>query len=182
MTTLGNHTFNNMGRIGADKVDNSQKTIANTKQINYSLENHFRSNSSDEHIKFATQHHAMSFKNTYGGIPGDFVDRDSLLSIKSNQQREFEKLQLHQRPFATVPYLGRGGANPDLESKLIQGEVVADKKSTSTIMDKSYIDYEKYPLMDEVKKQVTNPSRSIEELALDGWVRGGVPTREQNMS
>lgn len=182
MTTL-NTTFNNLGRIGADKSDNSQRNQSNTKFANYTLENHLQNTNSNEHVQFATSTHAMNFKNTVsGGLPANAVDYDSLLSIKSKQQREFEKLQLHPRPFATVPYLGKGGANPDMESKLLHGEVVSDRKSQSTIMDKSYINYDEYPLMDDVKKRINDPSKAIEELALDGWRRGGVSTREINIS
>ena len=45
-------------------------------------------------------------------------------------------------------------------------------------MDKPYINYEEYPLMDNVKTRINNPANSIEELALEGWTRGGVPTRD----
>ena len=171
-----------MGRIGADKSDNSQRNISNTKYGNYILENHLPNGNSDNHVNFATANHAINFKNSLGGLPAEAVDYDSLLSIKQQQQREFEKLQLHQRPFVTIPYLGKGGANPDMESKLRQGEVISDRKSTSTVMDKSYIDYESYPLMDEVKNRVNDPSKSIEELAMNGWKRGGISTREINMN
>ena len=58
-----------------------------------------------------------------------------MLTIKKENKEAEEKLQLHQRPFVTVPYLGRGPSKPDLESKLMQGEVITEKKSTSTIMD-----------------------------------------------
>ena len=178
MTSLGDFTFNNMGRIGSDKTDNTQRNIANTKQANYALENHYSTTHSDSHVKFATNNHAMTFKSSLGGFPGDIIDKDSLLSIKSEQQREFHKLQLHQRPFATVPFLGKGPVNPDVESKLLHGETVSDRKSTSTIMDKAYIDYNEYPLMGSVKSRINDPANSIEELALEGWTRGGLPTRE----
>lgn len=181
MTSL-NSAFDNLGRLGADKSDNSQRNQSNTKYANYTLENHMQNTNSNEHVQFATNTLTMNFKNSVGGLPANAVDYDSLLSIKAQQQREFEKLQLHPRPFATVPYLGKGGANPDMESKLLHGEMVTDRKSQSTIMDKSYIDYNEYPLMDDVKKRINDPSKSIEELALHGWRRGGVATREINIS
>ena len=45
-------------------------------------------------------------------------------------------------------------------------------------MDKTFIDYSEYPLDEKVKSRINNPANSIEELAFDGWTRGGVPTRE----
>lgn len=176
----GNFTLNNMGRIGADKSDNSQRNLSNTKYGNYNLENYNKSIMSDSHVKFATNNHMVNFKSSLGGLPGNIVDVDSLLSIKSEKERSFEKLQLHQRPFATVPYLGKGPSNPDLESQLFHGETVTERKSTSTIMDKSYINYDNYPLMQDIKDRINNPSNSIEELALEGWTRGGLPTREMS--
>lgn len=174
----GNFTLNNMGRIGADKSDNSQRNLSNTKYGNYNLANFNNSIMSDSHVKFATNNHMVNFKSTLGGLPGNVVDVDSLLSIKSEKNRSFEKLQLHQRPFATVPYLGKGPSNPDLESQLFHGETVTERKSASTIMDKTYINYDEYPLMQDIKDRIKNPSNAIEELALEGWTRGGLPTRE----
>jgi len=172
--------FNNMGRIGSDSVDNTQRNITNTRYANYMLNDHYNGLLSNSHVDFATLAPSINFRGTGGGsgLPGSVVDFDSLLLLKPEQQREFEKLQLHQRPFATVPYLGRGSSNPILESQLQQGETVRDMKSASTIMDKSFVEYSNYPLMDSVKDRVTNPNYSVEEAALDGWVRGGLPSRE----
>lgn len=178
MTSLNGSAFNNMGRIGADKTDNSQRNISNTNQLNYKLNNEYSKNTSDSHVKFATSNLGITFKNSLGGLPGSAVDNDSLLSIKKESDRHFEKLQLHQRPFLTVPYLGKGPLDADLESKLMQGEVNTERKSTATIMDKPFIDYSNYPLMESVKSRINDPTNSIEELAFDGWTRGGLPTRD----
>ena len=64
----------------------------------------------------------------------------------------------------------------------MQGEANLEKKSESTIMNKEFIDYKKYPLNAELKNRFSDPSRSIEEMALDGWVRGGAPTRETSVN
>jgi hypothetical protein len=180
MTSISEYTFNNIGRIGADKNDNSQRNLSNTKHLNYSLANHYSANSSDSHVKFATSNLGISYKNSLGGLPGNMVDFDSSLSIKKDSDRHFEKLQLHQRPFASVPYLGRGGLDADIESKLMQGESISERKSASTVMEKQYIDYNEYPLMHDVKSRINDPTNSIEELALEGWTRGGLPTRDMN--
>ena len=41
MTSL-NSAFYNLGRLGADKSDNSQRNQSNTKYANYTLENHIK--------------------------------------------------------------------------------------------------------------------------------------------
>ena len=180
MSNTSDYFFNNMGRIGSESVDNTQRNITNTRYANYMLNDNYNGFLSNSHVEFATLAPSINFRGTGGGsgLPGSVVDFDSLLLLKPEQQREFEKLQLHQRPFATVPYLGRGSSNPVLEAQLQQGETVRDMKSASTIMDKSFVEYSNYPLMDSVKDRVTNPNYSVEEAALDGWVRGGLPSRE----
>ena len=35
-----------------------------------------------------------------------------------------------------------------------------------------------YPLVPSIKATVTNPANLVEGVASDGWVRGGVPSRE----
>jgi hypothetical protein len=142
------------------------------------LDNQYGSNKSDDHVKFATLGPKINFRGTVGGLPGSAVDYDSLLVIKTEQQRSFEKLQLIQRPFATVPYLGRGTSDPILESRLQQGEMMNEKKSITTISDAPYIDNAAFPMMSSLKDRVTNAAYSVEEAALSGWVRGGQSSRE----
>jgi hypothetical protein len=114
------------------------------------------------------------------GLTSTSVDIDSQLTIEQQQQRTFQKLSLQERPFITVPYLGRGSCNTDLESQLLQGEIVSDKKSVSTITESSFIDYLQYPLDENMQDRTTNPDFIVEESALDGWVRGGADTRRMN--
>ena len=108
-----------------------------------------------------------------GGLPPSAVDYDSLLIIKTEQQRAYEKLQLVQRPFLTVPYLGKGSADPVLESRLMQGEWASGKMATTD----GQIDY---PMLSNVKDRVANPAFSVEEVAMNGWIRGGKTSREEN--
>lgn len=172
-------TFNESGSLSSDTTDNSQRNLLNMKFSNYNLDNHMNEYRSDSHVNFALRNPTVNFRSTVGGLPGDIIDKDSELLLKKDHE---EKLQLNQRPFATVPYLGRGPGNIDMESKLLQGEANLEKKSENTVMNKEFIDYNKYPLNDDLKNRFNDPSRSIEEMALDGWVRGGAPTRETSVN
>lgn len=166
--------FNAMGRIG---LDSTQRNLSNTRYAEYTLDD---VQNGDSYVQFATSAPTINFRGTVGGgLPGSAVDFDSLLMIKAEQQRAFEKLQLIQRPFATVPYLGRGAIDPALESQLRQGEAASERKSESTGSESTHVEY---PIMDSVKERVTNPSYSVEEAALDGWVRGGQASRASNFS
>lgn len=164
--------FNNHGRIGLDATDNTQRSLQNTRFAEYSISNFFQERIPTSDIDFASQQPTMS---VYGlakgkGLNGEIIDYDSQLLIHTEQERALEKLQLFQRPFLTVPYLGRGSADPMLESQLQQGEPVSDKKSVSTIMDKSFMGY----VIDPNFEQQQNV---VEENALNGWVYGGTSTR-----
>jgi hypothetical protein len=77
-----------------------------------------------------------------------------------------------------VPYLGRGSVNPVVESQIQQGETAVNKKSVTNTTEQSYIKYHHTPLLPSIKDKVTNPVHSVEGVASEGWIRGGVPSRE----
>ena len=170
----------NLGRIGADQVDNTQREILNTRYNNYSIANYFEDPASTAHVDFATSYPNLMFSSVNGGsgVGGAAVDAESMLFHSHNEHtRALERLQLITRPFATVPYLGRGSCDPAVESQLMQGESAHDKKSVSTIMTKSFMDYSMYPTDETMMKQ-NDEKHTIQEVALDGWVRGGMITRQ----
>ncbi len=45
-------------------------------------------------------------------------------------------------------------------------------------MDKSFSQYQLYPTDDKMEERVKDASHTVEEAALDGWVRGGMASRE----
>jgi hypothetical protein len=180
---MSDYSFFNTDRIGADVVDDTQRNMENTRYSSYMLTNYHNfadPTQSSQYVNFATQQPNVMFSgvsNGYG-LGSSLVDVDSNLTIKTEQERSLEKLSLSQRPFITVPYLGRGSCDPLLEAQILQGETSQDKKSVSTIMSKSFMDYTQYPLDSEMKNLVSDVRNTIEESALAGWVRGGVQTRE----
>jgi hypothetical protein len=180
MATLSTYTFNNMGNLGSDVTDQSQKTVYNTRFTNYTLSNYFSEVASDSHVRFAINQPTLNFTGrAHGkGLSASGVDVDTNLLMKTEQERALEKLQLFERPFLTVPYLGRGSADPTLESQLLQGEMISDKKSTSTIMEKSFAPYSLYPMDSKMENFVNDPKNTVQEAALDGWTRGGAATRD----
>jgi hypothetical protein len=183
MATISSYMFNNMDRIGNDVTDQSQKNLYNTRFGSYTLSNYFSQTASDGHVNFATNQPTINFGSTIhgAGLNGSVVDADSLLKLNMEKERAYEKLQLFQRPFLTVPYLGRGSCDPTLESQLQQGELVAEKKSVSTIMEQSFSQYALYPTDSKMEERVKNPSYTVQEAALSGWVRGGTATRDMSM-
>jgi hypothetical protein len=169
------YTFNNIGRIGNDATDNSQKNLQNTTFANYMLSNYSSNNQS--YMQFALNQPTVNYEGINGGssVGSSNIDMDSQLLYKSIQEGSPNKIQLSERPFLTVPYLGRGSCDPTIESQLLQGDSVSSRKSVSTISETTYMDYDNYPMMDSLKNTITNPKYMIEESA--GWVRGGTPAR-----
>jgi hypothetical protein len=184
MALTSNYQFNNLGRIGYDSTDNSQKNMQNTQYISYTTSHMFNDSLKNNQLDFIYSQPTLNVSATaFGvGLNGSLIDADSKLLINSTQERAFEKLQLFQRPFVTIPYLGRGSCDPALELQLLQGETVSDKKSTSTIMDKTFMDYHIQPNNEKMQERMSNSSNYVEESALNGWVRGGIPTKNTNDS
>lgn len=176
MSTLHSYTFNNMGSLKSDLPDQTQSAVQNTRFGSYSVSNYFSSYSSDAQIKFASEHPGFVASNL--GVSSAVIDVESRLFNKSESERAAEKLQLFERPFLTVPYLGRGGGDPTLEAQLQQGQMIRDLKSVATVSEKPYIDYQTYPLRDDLRSQMTNPANSVEEVAMNGWIRGGSSARQ----
>ena len=179
MSSINSYMFNNLGRIGADVTDNTQQTLYNTRISNYTLSNYFSSSTSDNHVMFATMQPSITYNGVNGGsgVGGGVVDYESLLLNKAEQERPMEKLQLMPRIFATVPYLGKGAGNVDIESQLQQCEFVDHKKSTTTIMEQSFMPYSLMITDHKMDERVSNPAYTVEEAAMNGWVRGGSNAR-----
>jgi hypothetical protein len=180
MATYSGYTFNNLSRIGLDECNLSQTDIQNIASCNYSTQNYFASDCSmRKPIDLATQQPGIMYNGGYQvGAGGCNVNDSSKLLIGTIQTNPRCRIDLFHRPFATVPYLGRGAVNPVMESQIQQGEQIVNKRSVNNLSEKSYIKYHQTPLLPAVQQRINNPANQIESVASDGWVRGGVPSRE----
>ena len=169
-------TFNNAGRLDADATDQTQQNMQNTRFANYMLSNYNQNDIlSSSYIEFESKHLTSITGNPTGpGIGPDVIDANSDLTMNFVIERPFERVDLFPRPFLTVPYLGRGSCDPDIETRMMHGERLFQKKSDSTVMDKCFT---QYSAMIPVSDSDPNTNR-VEETALDGWVRGGARTRD----
>lgn len=171
------YLFNSMGRIGIDITDQTAQNLYNTRFGNYMVSNYFSDSTTGQQVQFATQQPTIMLNAKSGVAPG-VVDQYSFILQNTETERPLEKLCLNERLFRTVPYLGRGSGDPTLESQLLQGECISDKKSVSTVSELSYMNHANFPMMDDLKSRIGNPAYSVEEAALDGWVRGGSSARD----
>jgi hypothetical protein len=174
------YTFDTMSRIGNDQCCVDQNTLQDVAACNYMTQNYFSSDCSMKNpIALATTQPGIMYNGGYNvGAGGCNINDNSNLTIGTIQTHPKCRIDLFHRPFATVPYLGRGAVNPIMESQIQQGEQLVNKKSVNPLTEKSYIKYHHTPLLPAVKERMTNSSNKIESDASEGWVRGGVPSRD----
>jgi hypothetical protein len=180
MAYVSDFTFNNMSRMGNDNCCIDQNTIQNSSACSYLLQNYFANDCNMNNAKqLAVTQPCINYSGGFGlGAGGCNVDDSSKLLIGTVQTHPRCRIDLFHRPFATVPYLGRGSVDPLLEAQIQQGEMITNKRTVTHLTEKSHLKYRTTPLIPEVKKNIQNPNLMIESVASNGWIRGGVPSRE----
>jgi len=180
MANVSSYTFDNISRIGNDSCCISQTDIQNVNSCNYMTQNYFAADCSMKNpIALATTQPGIMYNGGYNsGSGGCNIDDSSKLQIGTIQTHPKSRIDLFQRPFATVPFLGRGSVNPVIESQIQQGELIVNKRSVNNLSEKSYIKYHQTPLLPAVQQKMNDTTNKIESDASEGWIRGGVPSRE----
>lgn len=180
MAFVNNYTFENMSRIGNDNCCVEQNTLQSVGYCNYMLQNFNAGDCSMKRpIDLATTQPCVFYKGGFStGAGGCNIDANSNLTIGTIQTHPKCRIDLFHRPFGTVPYLGRGAVDPVMESQIQQGESITNKRSVTRLGEKSYVNYSNTPLQADIKERMTNPAYCVEGVASEGWIRGGVPSRE----
>jgi hypothetical protein len=178
MSLTSDFFFNKMARIGNDTCDISQKNIQSVNNANYMLENYYPSCPMSSAIDFATSQPNIFYNGSQQvGIGGCNIDENSELLL-TDLSRPKCRVSLFERPFLTVPYLGRGPSNIVLESQIQQGNTNINRKSISTTSETSHFSHHAYPLIPQIKATISNPANLVEGEAAEGWIRGGLPSRD----
>jgi hypothetical protein len=119
----GDYTFNKMTNINDDSCALTQTNIENSQAETYMLNNFFPACPMTKAIDFATQQPFVFYNGSHQvGISGCNITQNSEL-LHTPISRPPCRISLLQRPFATVPFLGRGRHNVNLESVLREGEL-----------------------------------------------------------
>lgn len=175
MNQLIDFQFDQMARIGNDSTAFTQRNHMNTTHASYTTFNPFNTTCNGA-VDFATNQPNVFFKSPSNLGPGGCnVDESSILN-KSILTNPHIKISLHERPYKTVPYLGKGNVDVGMENNLFWGDTLREKKSTMLLNEKNYLDLENYPIYN--KEQFTEPRFHIEQAASKDWIRGGMPSRE----
>ncbi len=178
MASVHDYTFNQTTRIGDDQCDLSQRNVQNSEAATYMLNNFRPACPMSNAVEFATSQPDVNFTGSFQvGIGGCNIDQNSELSL-TRLSRPKCKISLQERPFVTVPYLGRGKSNPTLESQLQQGDLGSNRKSVNPSSEVCYSNYTQTPMIPSLQATVSNPANLVEGVAAEGWIRGGLPSRE----
>lgn len=180
MAFVTNFNFDNLSRIGNDRCFQDQETIQNVQSCNYNLQNYFGNDCTmKQAYAISTMQPGVILNGGHGsGAGGCNIDQSSKLTLGSLVTHPRCKIDLFQRPFATVPFLGKGSVDPILEAQIQQGDLSTNKRSVTRMPEKSYMKYTTTPLLADIKDRVTNPAYCVEGVASEGWIRGGIPCRE----
>lgn len=181
MSSVQDFKFNDMCRMGSEICSTEQSDKQNMKANDYLLTNHFISDSQmTKSIAFATSHPNINYKGAHHtSLGGANIDTNSELLVKQEQTKEHSKLALLERPYLTVPYLGRGKVDPNIESQLLQGEYYTNRKSSNLQSEVSFMPYSNTPLLDSVESSIANPTNFVESND-SGMLRNAVGTRDIN--
>jgi hypothetical protein len=110
------------------------------------------------------------------GMNNAKVDADSMMRNESSFKSNRCQIRSQSRPFLTVPYMGGGRGNPDVESLLIHSEQVKQLKECGTVTEQQFTQVFT-PMVKNLADNIQNPKNLIPEVASPGWIHGGLPTR-----
>ena len=180
MATITDYTFFGMSRIGDDECSQTIRTLQNTTAANHHLTNYALSDLTlPKAIEFAIMQPGINYSGPmHVNATGSNIDQSSKLLIGGVQTRPGCKLTLHQRPYLSVPYLGRGAVMPDIETQMLQGQVTSKRKSVTGLSEKDITKRGKTPLVPKLASQISDSRFIVESIAHPNWVRGGIPTRD----
>jgi len=105
------------------------------------------------------------------------VDNDSELRNARNLTNPRLIQQLYQRPYLTVPYMGRGVGDVCQETYLRPGESTFQSKACNNLAG-IHIEQQYTPLIPCVNDNIQNPIHIIPEDNDPAWLHGGQPSRQ----
>jgi hypothetical protein len=164
-------------RVRDDPCDQTVQNRESSAPGSYQLTNLVPSNATA--LRAATQQVSVPAAAGYGWS-ASHIDVDSVLrnhSVQTNSPHCPLRARVQARPFASVPYMGRGKGEADLESKLQFGQIVRQGKECGTVSD-TFFENQFTPMIPYVAQNVQNPVHLIPEVASAGWVRAGIPSRQ----
>jgi len=118
----------------------------------------------------------MLFPREGYGYNNRSIDSDSVLRNQPEFKNNKCNIRQQARPFLSVPFMGGGRGNPEVETYLQHAEMVRQGKECGTVSEQEFT--QQYtPMIPLVKENIQNPKNLIPEVASPGWIHGGLPSR-----
>lgn len=153
---------------------------------NYKLYNNYHCEEHAKKVSDISNNNPYVFIKNGHGVSRKNIDGSTELRIGKTKENPKCPQQLFHRPYKTTPFKGKGLStdrkDKDLkkffntESNLLQGELTHDRRECNVLSGVT-IPHFFTPLVPHLKDNVQNPEHLIEEIAEDGWIRGGAPSR-----
>lgn len=167
--------FNTVERIGEDQCSQDITALQNTQTCNYYMQNYFVSDCNMTQAKtFATSQIGINYSGA--DMCGSTIDENSKLLIGGMNTHATCKLDLVPRPFATVPYMGRGATDVTMESEILRGGLGCNRKTVTKLSEQNSLRYQTTPLIPLVKRNIQQGQRQQRD-TID---RGGLSSREMH--
>lgn len=172
--------FYQRDRLGEDACLVSSDTRQSTQPGQYMLRNHYACDCGIERSQeIALSHPQMQFRDGYGAVGqrGCMVGSDTRLRNGIELTHDKAPQQLFERPYLSVPYMGRGVGDPCTENSLQEGEDTSQKRQCNTLAGVS-LPHVFSPLVPCLRDTIQDPVHLVEEANREDWIRGGYPSRQ----
>lgn len=174
-TRKGEFQINAFTRTLNDQCEISQHIRDSSGPGNY-MTNNLVPKSSDA-TNLATNVPTLLGREGYG-YNNAHIDTDSRLRNDMTQAgRNKCPLHVQSRPFASVPFMGNGRGNPDIESALLYSDFSRIERPCGTVTE-TFLEGQFTPLVPHLAAHIQNPTNLLPEDAAAGWIRSGIPSRQ----
>tara|TARA_B100001093_G_scaffold468455_1_gene488467 strand:+ start:114 stop:827 length:714 start_codon:yes stop_codon:yes gene_type:complete len=167
-------TVNDLSSIRNDD-DYINYEIAQSQGSGQYILNDYTQNNPECLLDRATMNATVNFRDGNGKNQNN-IDTDSLMTFSKVKHERKHQKQLFERPFKTMPFLGRGPHRVEDESFLLSGESSRVSKQCGSLAG-VFIENQFTPLVDNLKDHIQNPYNIIPEDSSVRFVRGGISTR-----
>tara|TARA_E500000178_G_scaffold311528_1_gene327542 strand:+ start:1402 stop:2085 length:684 start_codon:yes stop_codon:yes gene_type:complete len=168
-------TVNDLTSLRQDR-DYVDFEIAQSKGSGQYVLKDYNDNHRENMIERATENATINFRDGNGTNMKNIDDDSKTLFSKVKSEKKHQK-QLFERPFKSMPFLGRGVHFVDDESFLHSPEVTRVSRQCSSLAG-VFIENQFTPLVPSLSEHVQNHYHIIPEDNCNKWVRGGIPTRD----
>jgi hypothetical protein len=166
-------------RLREDKCYKNVRNESSTGPGNYKTDNYNDCTCEALYTKeLSLQQPGLFYRDGYGWTSnnGCNIDNDSKIRNSDNLTNKRAIHQLFERPYATIPYMGRGEGDVCTESKLRSAEDTSQNRPCNNLAG-VFID--RYtPQLPCIRANIQNPRNIIPEDTDKTWVRGGQPSRQ----